>query len=209
LRVYSLPSASVLGTWTTSGNAVGSLAELGSMSLSWLADGRRLAFTIPEEPGFVGDATDVRTLNVTQPSGDLLADSRLDLRIPATRTANSVGDTCLSTPLTPDGGTVVCGGYNELSCVTDGVGLVAYSVATGKLARVLYSYRGKCPYDLRVLPLWENQSARDVIALAEISTTPGTWQQRLGLIANGRFTGISYPVPIVTGTLAGAPGIAF
>jgi hypothetical protein len=189
LRVYSLPSGTVLGTWTTHGNAVGALGVPDStLGLSWLADGRRLAFSIVEEPGFGWDPVDVRTLNVTQPSGDLLADSRLALRLPGTQTATESGPACTTTLLTPDGGTVVCGKYASIiGCVTDAPGLVSYSVATGGPARLLYSYRGKCVSGFEAIPLWVNQSARDVIALVQ------TEKRQLGLLANGRMTWMSYP----------------
>lgn len=204
LRVYSLPSGSVLGTWTTHGNAVGVVGQSTSgLGLSWLADGHSVAFTIPEEPGYGWDPVDVRTLNVAQPSGDLLADSRLALRLSGIRTANESGPACTGTLLTPDGGTVVCGKYPSApGCVTPVPGLVAYSVATGKPASVLYSYQGKCVSGFEVLPLWVNDSARDVIALVQLG------KQEIGLLANGRMTLTAYP--FLTGVLwGGVGGLAF
>ena len=204
LRVYSLPSGSVLGTWTTHGNAVGSIgAPDSTLDLSWLAAGHRLAFSIVEEPGFGWDPVDVRTLNVTQPSGDLLADSRLDLRLPGTQTATESGPACTTTLLTPDGGTVVCGKYASIiGCVTHAPGLVSYPVATGKPARLLYSYQGKCVSDFEVSPVWVNQSARDAIALVQ------TGKRQLGLLANDRISWLSYPLPSGD-TLPGPGDLAF
>lgn len=188
LRVYSLPSGSVLGTWTKHGDPAGALGLSGGVGLSWLADGRSVAFTLREAPGFGGDL-DVRTLNVTQPSGDLLTESRVALPLRGTHTATESNPACAGTLLTPDGGTVVCGKYSPvMACTTHATGLVAYSVAAGKPARVLYSYRGKCVSGFGVSPLWTNESARDVIALVQ------TGKREIGLLANGRITRISsYP----------------
>lgn len=198
LRVYSLTSGSVLGTWTKHGNPAGALGLSGGVGLSWLADGRSVAFTLRG----LGDPLDVRTLNVTQPSGDLLTESRVALPLRGTHTATESHPACAGTLLTPDGETVVCGKYSPLmGCATHATGLVAYSVATGKPARVLYSYRGKCVSGFGVSPLWTNESARDVIALVHIG------KPEIGLLANGRITRISDP--FLNGVLFAAGDYAF
>jgi hypothetical protein len=188
LAAYSLASGSSLGTWAVSTDP-GSSPTWG---VSWLADGRHVAVTIAVGPpgSAVGDDfMEVRTLNVYQPSGSLLADSRLDLRLPYSQS-------CSTTLLSPDGETFLCGlevvpvNPPINNCNLMGPELLAYSVRTGKIVRVLYRNRSECGLGV-VVPLWANPSARDVIALLEVVIL--NEHQKIGLFANGRFTGTSYP----------------
>jgi len=147
LLLYSVATGKALRTWTggmppnvipAGGLFDGSGANIAG--LTWLADGRTLAFIYYAE----NQAPAVRTLDTTRPGDDLLGGSRRVFTLPA-----SGPDACSQALLTPDGRTVLCGTQPQLhtDCRTntrETLEIDAYSAATGKRERVLYRYTGLC-----------------------------------------------------------------
>jgi hypothetical protein len=138
LRTYSLATGKALRTWTepVPSSAAGTTLDSDNVDgLTWLADGRTLAFTYPS---FAVHQT-VRTLDTTSPGTNLIADSRAVFQVPA-------GRACGSLLMTPDGQTVICGTSTEGAggCAKGQPEFDAYTVATGQLDRVLYRHQGSC-----------------------------------------------------------------
>jgi hypothetical protein len=138
LRTYSLATGKALRTWTepVPSSAAGTTLDSDNTdSLTWLADGRTLAFTYPS---FAARQT-VRTLDTASPGANLVADSRPAFQVPA-------GRACGSLLMTPDGQTVICGTSTGAGggCAKGQPEFDAYSVATGQLDRVLYRHQGSC-----------------------------------------------------------------
>jgi len=138
LRTYSLATGKVLRTWTepVPTSAAGTTLNSDNVdSLTWLGDGRTLAFTYPT---FAAHQT-VRTLDTTSPGANLVADSRPVFQVPT-------GRACESLLMTPDGQTVICGTWTDAqgACANEQPEFDAYSVATGRLDRVLYRHQGGC-----------------------------------------------------------------
>jgi hypothetical protein len=138
LRTYSLATGKALRTWTEpapSSAAVTTLESDNVDSLTWLGDGRTLAFTYPS---FAAHQT-VRTLDTASPGTNLVADSRPVFQVPS-------GRACESLLMTPDGQTVICGTSTgaQGGCAAGQPEFDAYSVATGRLDRVLYRHQGSC-----------------------------------------------------------------
>jgi hypothetical protein len=201
LRTYSVATGRVLHTWT----APPSQRDLYAFGdLSWLDDGHTLAFAYPAD----AEVRDVRTLNTSSRGTNLVADSKPVFSVPA-------GHACNSTlMMTADGKSVICGifGPNNGWCTTGQLTLSAYSVATGKLERVLYRYQGKCSLGFAIV-VWAKSGALaiGVITVSKLTAppSPGPFTVRAGVVTPGKFA--SLPI-IVTDDPAGyeAPGgIAF
>lgn len=190
LRTYSLATGQLLRTWT---DPAGPLAGL--RGLTWLDDGRTLAFAYPDPstPGQIGTLSapeSVRTLDTASPGANLVADSRPVFSVPA-------GGACSTLLMTADGKSVICGssalasptpapgGNSVPACGKGGLELTAYSVATGKPERVLYRYPGACGGGT-VWVLWAGSAT---LAIAEIvySTGPDTqFMTTVGVVPPGR-----------------------
>lgn len=168
LRIYSVATGALLRTWTTT--------KAGLLSLSWLADSRRVVLNEGIIHG--GGITDwsERVLEVAGPGGDLLADSHVFFTIPLPD-----HDPCYTVRVTPDGQSVICGRqYNEdvtspiagavkfTECAKIGPAFIAYSVRTGKPVRVLYQYRGSCAQGWAT-PVWSDPSGQHVIGILGIN----------------------------------------
>ena len=147
LRLYSVATGKALRTWTwgtlpnpVPGDGLASSYNHNRAGLTWLADGRTLAFTYYAH----GQAPAVRKLDTSRPGGDLVAASRPVFTLPA-----SGSDACGEALLSPDGRTVVCAGRSSASaiCKTATLEIDAYSAATGQRARVLYRYTAPCTRD--------------------------------------------------------------
>jgi hypothetical protein len=150
LQLYSVATGKALRVWTwgTLPDPVPSYGDSygfsqNSAGLTWLADGRTLAFTYYAH----GQAPAVRTLDTTRPGNDLVADSRRAFTLPS-----SGSDACSEAQLTRDGQTVVCGTQVSTNSGCDSVTketleIDAYSAATGKRERILYRYTGHCTQD--------------------------------------------------------------
>jgi hypothetical protein len=194
VRTYSLATGQALRTWSDPARALSSTGP-GTFNLSWLQDGRTLAFTAATRTAPV----EIRFLNTTSPGADLAADSRPVFYPPAASGA------CGSLLLTADGKVAVCGGgyvAGPIPCAKGKMDVTAYSVATGKLERVLYWYRGGCRPDGFVQVIWAGSGQAAVGAVFVGSAK----DNRIGLMTPGKFT----PLPIVPLGSAYDPGtIAF
>jgi hypothetical protein len=142
LRTYSLATGKPLRTWTGSQpDGLVCFTCENTVDLSWLGNGRALAFVYPES--VLPQA--IRTLDLTRPGDSLEADSRVIFPI-----SSADASDCVDPLLTPDGRTVLCGTTGGAAaaygCSTYGAQFTAYSTVTGKLERVLYRYRGSCAY---------------------------------------------------------------
>jgi hypothetical protein len=193
LALYSVSSGAELRAWTTSRFTF----DLAQLTLSWLSDGRQLAFSYQPHEG-AGLQNQLRTLDVTASGTDLMTASRVLLTRPVQGPAD-----CWTMYLTPDGGTVICGSQYALydtgpvsnaDCANGGLELTAYSVGTGKPVRVLYRYRGACHDGLSSV-LWTDFAAKDVIGVTEIDVLiqGGKQTDQLGVITGGHIRLLKLP----------------
>ncbi len=192
MRTYSLATGQALRTWSEPDGPLSPTGP-GTFNVSWLNDGRTLAFAAATRAVPQG----IYFLNTASPGSGLAADSRPVPSPPA-------GDACGSLLLTADGKVAVCGGSapNPSSCAKGQMDVTAYSVATGKLERVLYRYRGGCEPDGTVNVIWAGSGPVAVGAVFVGSAK----ENRIGLMTPGKFT----PLPIVSVASAYDPGsIAF
>jgi hypothetical protein len=153
-----------------------------------------VAFSTAVDGNTYSGVLEERLIDVTVPSGDLAAASKVAFKAPGN---------CSSLLLTPDGGTVVCATMVNFPpaastdphpgspgiCGKDGPMFVAYSAATGKLLRVLYQYTGACDEGVDTV-LWSDDSARHVIgeSLTMVQGNPPQHFDRYGVAAGGKFT---------------------
>jgi hypothetical protein len=142
LRTWAVPTGKPLRAWTGSEpDGLVCFTCNNTVDLTWLANGRTLAFLYPEE--VLPQA--IRTLDLSRPGSDLDTDSQAGFAI----SAADAGD-CADGLLSPDGRTVLCGTAGApnatYDCAAYGAQFNAYSSATRKLERVLYRYRGSCAY---------------------------------------------------------------
>jgi hypothetical protein len=187
LSVYSVSTGKALRTWTQQTN--GSPAGWGwdwdryiNSSITWLADGRTLAFAdgtySGENPPSVFSDVRIRTIDLAGPSGDLLADSKVVF--------SSVNHGCDTLQLTADGKTVVCGtfgsGGSRKSSAYDPE-ILEYSVATGE-SRLVYRLNGVCNLGLANV-LWMSADGSTLIG----SLYMQTFEAR-SVIAREQFTGL-------------------
>ena len=205
LALYSVSSGAKLRTWTTHANIASGPA---ASTLSWLSDGRHLAFSVVQA-SIPADSLQLRLLDVTGSGTDLIADSRALLKVTLAGPAN-----CWMMRITPDGGTVVCGTQyafvsgagSSAGCAQDGPGFTAYSVRTGKPVRVLYKYTGPCSNGLSYV-LWTGASARYVIGVTEINPySGGKPSGQLGVITDGHISLLKLPKSV---SLTDYPDVAF
>lgn len=213
LRIYSVATGEPLHSWSTPDELGSDIPGAGenTLSLAWAPDGRDLTFTDTPQTASGGRQTeDVRELAVASDGRDLLADSRVILRLPWPEPF-----LCTGPLVTPDGGSVVCGTSSQYestatgACARAKLEFVSYSLATGRLARVLATHIAPCS-EQAAIALWAGPSGRTAIGLLWIAR-PGTsssFTDTLGLIANGRF--IPLPSAGVSGAGTAQPGgIAF
>jgi hypothetical protein len=212
LAVYSMSSGAAVHTWITRGdnaNAMGGGAN--AQALAWVDGDRSVDFSWGMPTGFsqgyqVGTET-IRTIDVAAPGADLLADSRVAVRLPflvnADKAKTRHSAPCAS-ELTASDGTVVCGTTNigdlpfEEVCSTVPPVFATYSGTTGKQLKVLYQWHGKC-MDAQATPVWTDSAGRHVIAfllLSEKDNNQTSQTFKFGLIADGQFT----PLPKLVAT---------
>jgi hypothetical protein len=199
LALYSVSTGAELRAWTGK-FGWGS----GQETLSWLSDGRQLAFSdIPPGADLRGQLEiQMRILDVTGSGADLVTASRalLTLESPSSSPSN-----CWTMNLTPDGGTVVCGTQYAFAdggpgtaagCANGGLEFTAYPVRTGKPVRVLYKYqyRGACHGGLSS-PLWTDASATEIIGATQIDVANEGGRQagQIGVIADGHIRLLKLP----------------
>jgi hypothetical protein len=199
LAVYSMSSGAVLHTWITKGdniNAIGGGAN--GEALFWVDGDRSIDFRWVVMTGGAHPSSTymVRRIDVTAPGSDLLAGSRVAVKLPPTAmpTKTTFSEPC-GTSVTARDGTVVCGtvSFSDVSfqevCSTVRPAFVTYSGTTGKRLKVLYTYHGQC-LEAQSMPVWTDPTASHVIAFLLLSEkgvkTSAT--DKFGLIADGHFT---------------------
>jgi hypothetical protein len=199
LAVYSMSSGAVLHTWITKGdniNAIGGGAN--GEALSWVDGDRSVDFgwVVFSGGAHPSSTNTVRRIDVTAPGSDLLADSRVAMRLPRTvmPTKTTFSRPC-GREVTASDGTVVCGttSFSDVSfqevCSTVPPAFVTYSGTTGKRLKVLYTYHGQC-LEAQATPVWTDPAGSHVIAFLLLSEkgvkTSAT--DKFGLIADGHFT---------------------
>ncbi len=188
LGIYSAATGAKVHAWTTHTNLRGGL---GTSTLTWLANGRQLVFSVGAFTTGSSYTLQLRALDVAGSGTDLMTGSRALLTVP-----NSGPSTCDSLHITPNGETAVCatqydflsGGGSNAGCANGGLELTAYSIRTGEPVGVLYRYQGACHNGLSSL-LWTDASARYIIGATVINEANegGKLAGQLGVIANGHF----------------------
>jgi hypothetical protein len=219
LAVYSMSSGAVLHTWITKGdniNAIGGGAN--GEGLAWVGGDRSIDFrwTVMTAEPHPSSTDTVRRIDVTNPGSDLLADSRVAVKLPPTAAPTK---TTFSAPcarsVTAGDGTVVCGtsSFSDVSfqevCSTVPPAFVTYSGTTGKRLKVLYRYHGQC-LEAASLPVWTDSTGSHVIAFLLLSEkgVKASATDKFGLVTDGHFT----PLPklvVGTGDAVDQGGLAF
>ncbi len=199
LRDYSVRSGAVLGQWTTVDDSGWFADNVNDYNLAWSADGQHVTFKYyvtsnkPDKALLV----QARTLDVTAAGNDLIADSRVDLQLPATLIKDNATVTltpCVTLQATSDGGGVVCGAFSSgsaetpVTCHYAPATIINYPAATGgKPAKLLYQYASPC-WSATTIPLWTGSTTRAILGLLEVTPAHGHTLSEFGLFANGRFT---------------------
>jgi hypothetical protein len=164
LRVYSVATGAVLHTWTTSLSYAAISPPAGPL-LFWTADGQ-LAFQWRPATAPAGVEMEIRTMRVSDPGHDLLADSRPVWSGSVFPGRSGVtGKHPLSCGGTDGPSVLVAGGGKTIVCGASGVfrdpgtlptvtcpaappwndeGVLQYSAVTGKLAGTLYRSQSSC-----------------------------------------------------------------
>ena len=215
LRVYAVATGRLLHAWS---GPLG-VAWDAYTTLSWTAGGRQLAvgYTwFAKSAQYLG----VRTVDVTRPGRNLLADSRLAwsvkdyLNVPNTYPLTCAVD--IQVTVTADG-TVVCAAAGVFRAVKqtlggpacpaipawNSAGFLEYSAVSGKLARTVYGTDSSCvPGGSGVL--WASASGRTLIGYIQYGEPPLTKTSvlRFGIFTGGRF--MPLPVPPTTSTVPDA-----
>jgi hypothetical protein len=215
LRVYSVATGRLLHAWSGPLD----VAWDAYTTLSWTAGGRQLAvgYTwFAKSAQYLG----VRTVDVTRPGQNLLADSRLAwsvkdyLNVPNTYPLTCAVD--IQVTVTADG-TVVCAAAGVFRAVKqtfggpacpvipawNSAGFLEFSAVSGKLARTVYRTDSSCvPGGSGVL--WASASGRTLIGYIQYGEPPLTKTSvlRFGIFTGGRFTPL--PVPPTTSTVPDA-----
>lgn len=189
LRIYSVTTGALLGTWTGPPSSQGWDGYQGrdnNTTLFWLAGGHTLVF----DYGAGG-----RVLDTSSSGQDLIADSR------PTAWSMPVG-TCSRPVVTSDGTTVACaaatgsqvpGGATGDNC---SMAFIEYSTATGKPARTLYQ-GGSCGTDGGTdgEVLWISSSGSTLIGYLNMpGAEPGQSSPAVGVITQGKFRPLSFPL---------------
>jgi hypothetical protein len=207
LVLYSVATGAVLRTWT---GPLGTILTPGewfrvdsfNATLYWLTDGHTLVFS---------DETAVRTLDTTGQGQDLISDSEL-VWSPGRANGNPAGYqlSCGGDPLVIDNGaTVVCGATgmpspprhltSECSDMWDNaMGFIDYSTATRRLTRTLYIDQTTCTAEVTADIYWASPSGAPLIALlnsAPEKNPAGPQWNEVGVVANGRVSPLSLPLP--------------
>lgn len=196
LRTYSLATGQVLRSWTAP--ARDSSLEAFE-DLSWLNDGHTLAFVYPN----MAAQRYVRTLNTASPGSNLITDSRTVFSVPTGHTCDSV------LLMTGDGKSVICGVFaaNSGWCTTGQLALNAYSVATGKLERVLYRYQGGCEFGTTQIA-WAPSGTLAIALITVKPVNPNSLVTSIvGIAIPGKFT--SLRVTSIAGGYEAPGAIAF
>jgi hypothetical protein len=186
LQVYSVATGQLQHSWPTGVNVTSSGNINPITGLSWVGDST-LGFTLTKTPGV---SEEVRTLDVTTASGNVLADSRVvwSQDAPAkpptaqqkedpTRPLQVPGHACDTPVLTGNGQAVVCGNstYSGPDKRLTAVWL-AYPLATPTKPRVIGSFREPANITAfygSITVDWTNPSGTEVISSWEPSRVTG------------------------------------
>jgi hypothetical protein len=197
LETYAVSSGALLGTWDTNASYwIPRDGGANAFDLSWNADNRHLTFTFNAyAKNSITHLTTVRTLDVTAPGHDLLADSKLVLQLPVSQptSAASLAVPCFNSLATPDGKSVICGTYvvaaqHPAACLTPPPSFATYSAVTGKQLKLRYPYPAWCPTEL-ALPLWANSAGSQFIGLVSFTVNnTGPTLTVFGVMAPSRLT---------------------
>jgi hypothetical protein len=219
LAVYSMASGAVQHTWITKGDNINAIAGgANGEALSWVDGDRSIDFRWDVMTGGAhpSSTNTVRRIDVAAPGQDLLAGSRVAVRLPPTvaPTKTTFSAPCASS-VTAGDGTVVCGtsSFSDVSfqevCSTVPPAFVTYSGTNGKRLKVLYTYHGQC-LEAQATVVWTDPAAGHVIAFllrsekgVKVSAT-----DEFGLVTDGRFT----PLPklvVGLGSALDLGGLAF
>jgi hypothetical protein len=180
LRTYSVATGRLLHSWTAPVSAwVGPPG-----GLTWLDDDRTVAFLAPT----VVTPEYIRTVNTSTPGSSLVSDSRPVFAVPKG---------CSSSLLAADGKSVICGTGVFLpgatpACNKGGIELAAYSVATGKLERVLYRYSGNCRWG-SALMVWAKSGTLAIAAIV-VTKSVAPYPQVSTMVAAAAGKSTSLPV---------------
>jgi len=219
LAVYSMASGAMLHTWITKGdniNAIGGGAN--GEALAWVNGDQSISFnwTVYTRGTPPSSTRTVRRIDVTAPGGDLLASSRVAVRLPpvATPAKTTFSNPC-DQSVTASDGTVVCGtsSYTDVSfeevCSAVPPAFVTYSGTTGKRLKVLYQWHGQC-LEAQAMPVWTDSAGSHVIAFLGLSLkgVKTSASDKFGLVTDGHFTELP---KLVVGAGAGYDqgGLAF
>ena len=193
LSVYSVSTGKALRTWTQSTSFPAGFGwywgRYSNSSITWLADGRTIAFTDGNLSGENGpplgaafSGVKIRTLDLARPSGDLLAESKVVF--------TSSNHWCSTLQLAPDGKSVFCGSYGGSTAKASSAydpEILQYSVATGK-SRLVYRLKGAYNLGLANV-LWMNSSGSalfvSVLAQTSVHGQGGFGVGSAGLLAKG------------------------
>ena len=210
LEVVTLSTGS---TRVWAANGIFRSGDADSRGLSWTADGRELAFEWQPKNVGMFPGVEVRLLNLTSASGNLMAASR---RIIATTrqftpsgSTFEVSDAGNEPVVTPDGSAIVTNSvYFQVKTKYSGkawngrYGFAEYSTSTGKLVRILGYWKIKPAGYYFTQVLWSSPSGRVLIGIIP--------DGRMGVINGNEFTPLNMPpVPsvvmdVVRGAGAGA-----
>lgn len=176
LQVYSVATGQLQHSWPTGVNVTSSGNIMPITGLSWVGDST-LGFTLTKTPGV---SEEVRTLDLTTASGNVLADSRVvwSQDVPAKRpTAQVPGHACDTPVLTGNGQAVVCGNstYSGPDKRLTAVWL-AYPLATPTKPRVIGSFREPANITAfygSITVDWTNPSGTEVISSWEPTRVTG------------------------------------
>jgi hypothetical protein len=217
LGVYSMASGAVMHTWITRGDDINATSGgANNEALAWVDGDRSLDFRWAVYVGGFGNGTDmIRTIDVTAPGSDLLADSRVAVQAPFyVYTDKTLVKRPCPNDVTASDGTVVCGTSSSAPsfvevCSTLPPSFVTYSGTTGKQLKVLYQWHGQCLYAVAD-PLWTDSAGRHVIASLALSEKgiKMSSTDEVGLIADGKFTSLPQ-LANVQGADFAPGGIAF
>jgi hypothetical protein len=206
LQIYSIPSGRTVRTWAadTKGFPAGFgwyWGRYSNSSVTWPADGHTLAFAYgilggangPPLGGVFSGVT-LRTLNLTRPGHDLLADSKVVFSLKAAKIPR-----CDTLQLTADGRTALCGTQADTRTAYPASvpEFIEYSLATSK-PRVVYRVKGTWALALADV-LWASPDGATLIGSVYETTTPpaygnGTPHLNAGVIAKGTFKPLRFPL---------------
>jgi hypothetical protein len=210
ISLYSLATGAPRRTWTvdTKGFPAGFgwyYGRYSNTALTWRDGGRTLAYIYGINTGSNGPPLAdvfspmiVRTVDTASPSGRLLAHSKVIFRLPE-------GSACNTVQLTGDGKTILCGKYGGNSTERSAAyapRFVAYSVATGR-PRLLYQLKGAYQLGLANV-LWASPTGSTLLGAVYAGTpasrpgaSPRPVYQAAGLLANGVFTPVRFPLTAI------------